>query len=319
MVLTVKGRVGLVDDGRTFGNPHTLMISGACPPPAPLGMVGMNGAALERRYRVLDIAGLVQGIGVDGDLDVIVVGHGERAVDRGRRRAPVFVEFEPHGSGFELLTQGLGTGGIALAQKTQIHGEILNRFEHPSDIPRSRCTGGRVGPGGRAGSPAEHGGDTRRQGFGDLLGTDKMNMGINAAGGQNFALAGQNLRSGANDQFGRDTLHQEGIAGLADAANPAVFHSNVGFYNAPVVNHGRIGNHQVRRALGRGLDGRLPHAVANDLAAAELHLISQMGMILLDFNYQIGVGQPDPVANGRPEHGGIPAVFHRSTHPFLLA
>ena len=35
MVLTVKGRVGFVDEGRTFGNPHTLMISGACPPPAP--------------------------------------------------------------------------------------------------------------------------------------------------------------------------------------------------------------------------------------------------------------------------------------------
>mmetsp|Transcript_46019 Transcript_46019/g.107302 ORF Transcript_46019/g.107302 Transcript_46019/m.107302 type:complete len:281 (-) Transcript_46019:872-1714(-) len=35
MVLTVKGRVGLVDDGNTCGSPHTLMMSGACPPPAP--------------------------------------------------------------------------------------------------------------------------------------------------------------------------------------------------------------------------------------------------------------------------------------------
>ena len=35
MVLTVYGRVGLVDDGSTFGTPHALMMSGACPPPAP--------------------------------------------------------------------------------------------------------------------------------------------------------------------------------------------------------------------------------------------------------------------------------------------
>ena len=29
------GRVGLVEAGRTFASPHTLMMSGACPPPAP--------------------------------------------------------------------------------------------------------------------------------------------------------------------------------------------------------------------------------------------------------------------------------------------
>jgi len=34
-VFTVYGRVGFVDDGRTFGSPHALMMSGACPPPAP--------------------------------------------------------------------------------------------------------------------------------------------------------------------------------------------------------------------------------------------------------------------------------------------
>ena len=35
IVLTVNGRVGLVDDGRMLGSPHTLMMSGAWPPPAP--------------------------------------------------------------------------------------------------------------------------------------------------------------------------------------------------------------------------------------------------------------------------------------------
>lgn len=35
MVFNVKGLVGFVDEGRTFFTPHTLMISGAWPPPAP--------------------------------------------------------------------------------------------------------------------------------------------------------------------------------------------------------------------------------------------------------------------------------------------
>ena len=34
-VLTVNGRVGLVELGRTFGSPQTRMMSGAWPPPAP--------------------------------------------------------------------------------------------------------------------------------------------------------------------------------------------------------------------------------------------------------------------------------------------
>jgi hypothetical protein len=34
-VFVVYGRVGLVEDGSTFGWPATRMMSGACPPPAP--------------------------------------------------------------------------------------------------------------------------------------------------------------------------------------------------------------------------------------------------------------------------------------------
>ncbi len=34
-VLTVCGRVGFVDDGSTLAAAATVMMSGACPPPAP--------------------------------------------------------------------------------------------------------------------------------------------------------------------------------------------------------------------------------------------------------------------------------------------
>jgi len=35
IVFTVNGIVGFVDEGRQFGSPQTLMMSGAWPPPAP--------------------------------------------------------------------------------------------------------------------------------------------------------------------------------------------------------------------------------------------------------------------------------------------
>ncbi len=49
----------------------------------------------------------------------------------------------------------------------------------------------------------------------------------------------------------------------------------------------------------------LAHAVANDLAAAELHLLAIGGEILLDFDEKLGIGKPHLVAGSRPEHVGI--------------
>ena len=53
----------------------------------------------------------------------------------------------------------------------------------------------------------------------------------------------------------------------------------------------------------RGL--RLPHAVADHLAAAELHLLAVGGEILLDLDHELGVGEAQPVALGRAEHLGV--------------
>ena len=49
----------------------------------------------------------------------------------------------------------------------------------------------------------------------------------------------------------------------------------------------------------------LAHAVADHLAAAELHLLAVGGEILLDLDDEIGVGEPHAVAGGRAEHVGI--------------
>ena len=55
-VLTVKGRVGLVDDGSTFGRPADLDDVGRVAAAGALGVEGVDGAALEGRDRVLDEA-----------------------------------------------------------------------------------------------------------------------------------------------------------------------------------------------------------------------------------------------------------------------
>jgi hypothetical protein len=46
----------------------------------------------------------------------------------------------------------------------------------------------------------------------------------------------------------------------------------------------------------------LAHAVADHLAAAELHLLAIGGEILLDLDDELGIGQPHLVAGGRAEH-----------------
>jgi hypothetical protein len=53
---------------------------------------------------------------------------------------------------------------------------------------------------------------------------------------------------------------------------------------------------------------RLAHAVADHLAAAELHFLAVDGVVLLDLDEQFRVGQADAVARGGAEHLGVGAA-----------
>ena len=80
--------------------------------------------------------------------------------------------------------------------------------------------------------------------------------------------------------------------------------ADVGFDDAPMVEDDGVGDDGVGRAL-RARDLALPHAVADDLAAAEFHLLAIDGEVLLDLDEEFGVGEPHPVAGGRAEHVGV--------------
>ena len=120
----------------------------------------------------------------------------------------------------------------------------------------------------------------------------------------------------ADDERGVDAVHGVGVAGLADADDAAVADADVGLDDAPVVEDHRAGDHQVGRALGAGR-GRLAHRLADDLAAAEHHLVAAGAAVLGDLDQQVGVGQPDAVAGGGPVEGGVAGSLdaHQASQP----
>src|SRR6185369_2245135 len=112
----------------------------------------------------------------------------------------------------------------------------------------------------RPGAAAEHRGDAGHQRLLDLLRTDEMNVGVEAAGGEDFSFARDHL--GARTDDDGDIRLDVRIAGLADRGNAALLEADVGFHNAPVVDDQRVGDYGVNGALFVG-DLRLAHAVAD--------------------------------------------------------
>jgi len=52
------------------------------------GVIGVNRAAFEGADGILEVAGFVEGVGVDGDLDVEFIGDTEATIDGGRGACP---------------------------------------------------------------------------------------------------------------------------------------------------------------------------------------------------------------------------------------
>ena len=102
-------------------------------------------------------------------------------------------------------------------------------------------------PAAGPGAAAEHRGDARHQRLLDLLRADEMDVRVEAAGGEDLALAGDHLGAGADDDV--DAGLDVGIAGLADGGDAAVLEADVGLDDAPVIEDQRVGDDGVDRAL----------------------------------------------------------------------
>ena len=90
------------------------------------------------------------------------------------------------------------------------------------------------------------------------------------------------------------------VAGLADGHDPAVPDADVALDDPPVVDDHRVGDDQVAVLRAHRLVERaLILPVADRLAAAEDRLLAVVGVVVLDLDDQLGVGQPDAVADRR--------------------
>ena len=282
------GAGGVGAAGEDVGEAGDLDDVGGVAAAGAFGVEGVDGAALEGGDGVLDEAAFVEGVGVDHDLDVEAVGDAEGAADGGGGGAPVLVELEAGGTGAEHLFEGLGLGGVALAGEGEVDGEALGGLEHAGEVPWAGGAGGGGGAGCRACAAADEGGEAGGEGFLDLLGADEVDVGVDAAGGEDLAFAGDDFGAGADDDgnAGLDV----GVAGLADGVDAAAEEGDVGFDDAPVVDDEGVGDDGVDGALGLAGLG-LAHAVADDLAAAELHFLAVDGVVVFDFGPEVGVGE----------------------------
>jgi hypothetical protein len=166
-------------------------------------------------------------------------------------------------------------------------------------------------PSAGAGAAAEHGGDAGVERLLHELRADPVDVAVDPAGGEDAALAGDDLRAGADDDV--DAGLDVGVAGLADGVDAAVAQGHVGLDDAPVVQDQRVGDDGVDGAL-RARDLGLAHAVADHLAAAELDLLAVDRAVLLDLDDQVGVGEAHAVADGGAVHGGVGRARHAERH-----
>lgn len=216
------------------------------------------------------------------------------------------MQLQADDAGFDLLVQRVRQAGVALAEEAQVHREGVGRLQHALDVPGAGRGGGGEGAGGRAGAAAEHGGHAGTQRLLYLLRADEVDVAVDAACGDDVALAADDLGARADDDV-HARLHV-GVAGLADGGDAAVLQADVGLDDAPVVEDERVGQHRVDRALRPGAL-RLRHAVADRLAAAELHLFAvaagAQGVVGLDLDDELSVREADAVAHRGAEDFGV--------------
>ena len=279
-----------------------------------LGVVRMDGSSADGRKRIFDASAFVQSIGVDGNLDIELIGNVEAVVNDRRRCAPVLVDFQAHRTGFDLLNQRSLVGAVALAEKTKVHRIFLCGFQHHAQIPRSRGTRRCVRAVRRAGAAADHRGHAAVEGAVNLLRADKVDVSIDAACRNDHTLAGQSLGRCADRHARSHAVHDIRVSGFSDAGDFSVFDSDVCFYNACSIHDQSVCDDKIKVSVSAaGLNG-LSHTVADGFAAAEFYFIAVCGVVFFDFNHKAGVGKADLIADGRTVHSGIFTSGNFYTH-----
>mmetsp|Transcript_11609 Transcript_11609/g.54024 ORF Transcript_11609/g.54024 Transcript_11609/m.54024 type:complete len:397 (-) Transcript_11609:22-1212(-) len=269
-----------------------------------LAVVGVNGPALESLDGFLHAARLVEGIGVDGDGHVVGLGDGEAVIDGGRGGTPVLVELHADSAGVDDVLQTLGFGGVPFAGEREIERQGIRSLQHHLHVVGRRSARRGAGSGRRSGPAAEQRGETAGDSLGGDLRADEVYVGVEAAGGEDAALARDCLRVHAHHHAWRHALHDVGVTSLAYARDHTVLDPHVRLVYASVVDDERVGDDGVER------DGcvdaaLLTHTLPQSLTASELALVAVHAQVLLHRDPQVGIAKTNLVPNGRAVHGGV--------------
>ena len=133
-----------------------------------------------------------------------------------------------------------GRDALPFPNRPEIDRQALGRLEHAGEVPGPGGAGGGAGALGRAGAAAQHGGDAGVEGLLDQLRADPVDVAVDPAGGEDAALAGDDLGAGADDDV--DVGLDVGVAGLADGGDAAVAQAHIGLDDAPVVEDEGVGD-----------------------------------------------------------------------------
>ena len=263
--------------GRKLASPTHAQDVGRVAAAGALGVEGAQRAALGRGDGVLDEAALVERVAVDRR--PACRWHSatvEAAVDRRRRGAPVFVQLQADRAGLDLLAQRLGTAGVALAEESR--GSSGSR-RRPAACGRM-CSGPGVQvvakvPVAGPGAAAQHRGHARAQRLVDLLRADEVDVAVDAAGGDDHPLAGDDLGARADD----DVDARSARRGCRPCRWPRCASRLMPMSALTMPQWSTISALVITQSAASCGPGplsalALAHAVADGLAAAELHLFA---------------------------------------------
>ena len=263
-----------------------------------LGVVGVDGAAIDSGDSILYITTLVEGVGVDGHLYIMVVGHLQRGTYCGRSRAPILVNLQAAGSRLDLLNKRFLARAVTLAQETYIYRQTLGRLQHGLDVPATRGDGSAVTAVAWPYTATKQRCYTVAQGCIGLLWRDEVNVAIDSSRCEDKVLTRDSIGGCTCDHVGRYALHDIGVTRTANASYATIFHTHVCLYYAQ---HGvyycHVGNNQVKRAFVRGYSVRKAHTVTQSLASAIHHLVAVATQVTFNLDIEVAVAQSDFVAH----------------------
>ncbi len=127
-----------------------------------LGMIRVNCSSGDGCDSIIDETRFIQRVGMNGDLDVVLIGDAQARIDGRGRGAPVLMQLQAAGSSENLFGQRIAPRRIALAKKSEIHGPGFGRAKHLFQVPTARGAGGGVGTGCGTRSATKHGGGAVR-------------------------------------------------------------------------------------------------------------------------------------------------------------